>query len=315
VRVCGFSFVRNALANDYPVVEAVRSVLPLCDEFQLVVARSTDGTLEFLRAELDDPRVVISEAPWDESLRTGGRILARLTDVALERCTGDWGLYVQADEAMHERYHPAVRACMEYHLDRREVQGLLFRFRHFYGGYGTIHTGRQWYRREVRVIRLGIAARRRLKSWGDAMGFRFPDGKKPRVVWAADAEVFHYGWARPEESFRAKQRSFARLYVPDDAELEGRLTRPDEPIYKNSRYIVPFSGTHPAPMNARVSAARAPLLSGPYTDTPGRRALEWIEHRLGVRFGEPRNFRLLAGKPGPAGFPAKPLPFDTPPTV
>ncbi|MCX7022577.1 MAG: hypothetical protein NTW26_09970 [bacterium] len=321
VRVCGFSFVRNALENDYPVVEAVRSVLPLTDEFQLVVARSTDGTLDFLRAELADPRVVITEAPWDESLRTGGRILARLTDIALERCTGDWGLYVQADEAIHERYHPAVRACMEHHLADYEVQGLLFRFRHFYGGYGTIHTGRKWYRREVRVIRLGIG----LKSWGDAMGFRFPNGRKPGVVWAADAEVFHYGWARPEGSFRVKQRSFTQLYVDDDTQLEGQLTGPDEPVYKNSRYIVPFTGTHPAPMSARVAAARTSLfaggiarcarLSGPYTDTLGRRALEWIERRLGVRFGEARNFRLLRGKPGLAGYPAVPLPFDEPPAL
>ncbi|OGD78357.1 MAG: hypothetical protein A2Y64_00080 [Candidatus Coatesbacteria bacterium RBG_13_66_14] len=315
MRVCGFSFVRNALENDYPVVEAVRSVLPLCDEFQLVVADSTDGTLDFLRAELADPRVVISEAPWDESSRTGGRILARLTDAALERCSGDWGLYVQADEAIHERYHPAVRACLEHHLGDDDVQGLLFRFRHFYGGYHTIHTGRKWYRREVRVIRLGIG----LKSWGDAMGFRFPDGRKPAVVWAADAEVFHYGWARSEESFRVKQRSFTRLYVADDAELEGNLTRPDEPVYKNSCYLVPFSGTHPAPtarrLQARVAAAQKNAPFGPHTDTPGQRALEWIERRLGVRFGEPRNFHLLRGKPGPAGHPAQPLPFDTPPTA
>jgi len=311
VRVCGFSFVRNALENDYPVVEAVWSVLPLCDEFQLVVARSTDGTLDFLRGELDDERVVISEAPWDESLRTGGRILARLTDAALERCAGDWGVYVQADEAVHQRYYPAIRACLEHHLTDAEVQGLLFRFRHFYGGYGTIHTGRKWYRREVRVIRLGIG----LKSWGDAMGFRFPGGEKPRVAWAADAEVFHYGWARPEESFRVKQRSFTRLYVADDTELDGRLTARNAPVYKNSRYIVPFTGTHPEPMEARISAAPKQVLSGPYTDSPGRRALECLERRLGVRFGEPRNFHLLRGKPGPDGFPAGPLPFDTPPTV
>jgi hypothetical protein len=310
VRVCGFSFVRNALANDYPVVEAVKSVLPLVDDFQLVVARSTDGTLDHLRAELDDARVVISTAPWDDSLRTGGRILARLTDVALERCTGDWGVYVQADEAVHERYYPAVRACMEHHLADAEVQGLLFRFRHFYGGYRTIHTGRQWYRREVRVIRLGVG----LESWGDAMGFRFPGGEKPGVVWAADAEVFHYGWARPEESFRVKQRSFTRLYVADDAELEGRLTDPGEPVYKNSRYVVGFTGTHPAPMRARIAAAPSRRLAGPYADTPGLRALEWLERRLGVRFGEPRNFRLLRGKRGPAGHPPRPMPFDSPPT-
>ena len=129
MRVCGFSFVRNALENDYPVVEAVRSVLPLCDEFQLVVADSTDGTLEYLRGELKDPRVVLSTAPWDESLRTGGGILARLTNAARSRARGDWGVYVQADEAVHERYHPAIRACMEHYLEDNDIQGLLFRFR------------------------------------------------------------------------------------------------------------------------------------------------------------------------------------------
>ncbi|HDR06064.1 MAG TPA: glycosyltransferase family 2 protein [Candidatus Coatesbacteria bacterium] len=312
MKVCGFSFVRNALANDYPVVEAVKSVLALCDEFQLVVADSTNGTLDYLRAGLDDPRVVITEAPWDDSARTGGRILARLTNVALARSSGDWGLYIQADEAVHERYHPALRACLEHHLGDPEVQGLLFRFRHFYGGYRTIHTGRKWYRREVRVIRLGIG----LESWGDAMGFRFPDGKKPKVVWAADAEVFHYGWARPERTFRAKQRSFARLYSSDDALVESRLTAPGESVYRNSRYIVPFTGTHPAPMRPRVAAAEeSGGPSGPFADTPGRRALEAVERRLRVRFGEPRNFRLLGKKRGPDGFPAEPFPFDAPPTA
>ncbi|MCK4594557.1 glycosyltransferase family 2 protein [bacterium] len=312
MRVCGFSFVRNALVNDYPVVEAVRSVLPLCDEFQLVVADSTDGTLDYLEGELDDPRVLITTAPWDESLRTGGRILARLTNVALERAEGDWGVYIQADEAIHERYHPAIRSCMEHYLEDDRVQGLLFRFRHFYGGYRTIHTGRKWYRREVRVIHLGIG----LRSWGDAMGFRFPDGGKPGVVWAADAEVFHYGWARTEETFRVKQKSFTRLYVPDDSELGDHLTQPGEPVYRNSRYIVPFTGTHPAPMLPRIAVAGGPdRLGGPLTDSPGRRLLEWVERRLRVRFGEPRNFRLLGGKRGLPGYPAGPLPFDSPPTV
>ena len=148
------------------------------------------------------------------------------------------------------------------------------------------------------------------------MGFRFPDGRKPRVAWASDAEIFHYGWARSEKTFRVKQRSFTRLYVADDGELENRLTDPGDPVYKNSRYIVPFTGTHPAPMLSRVDGLGGPdRLEGPFTDSSGRRLLEIIERRLGVRFGEPRNFRLLGGKRGPPGYPARPLPFDSPPTV
>jgi len=31
--ISGFSFVRNAISLDYPIAEAIRSVLPLVDEF------------------------------------------------------------------------------------------------------------------------------------------------------------------------------------------------------------------------------------------------------------------------------------------
>lgn len=53
----------------------------------------------------------------------------------------------------------------------------------------------------------------------------------------------------------------------------------------------------------------------PVTDSPGKRLLEWVERHLRVRFGEPRNFRLLGGKRGPPGYPMGPPPFDSPPTV
>jgi hypothetical protein len=315
VRVCGFTFVRNALVNAYPVCAAVRSVLPLCDEFQLVVADSTDDTWEHLSREFgSSPKVHLSRASWDETLRSGGRLLARLTDTARERCRGDWGVYIQADEALHERWHPAVRACLEYHLSDPEVEGLLFRYRHFYGSYDVIHTGRKWYRREVRVIRLGAG----LRSWGDAMGFEHIDGRFPRVVWAADAEIYHYGWARPAEEFRRKQEAFDRLYTADDELLRRRYADAQRQVYKNSRYLVPFTGSHPGPLRSVVEAApKVDWPSGPYRDRPFHRFVECVERRLfggRVRFGEPRHFRLLRGKSGPDGFPDRPRPFDEPPT-
>lgn len=316
MRVCGFTFVRNALANAYPVVAAIGSVLPLCHEFQLVVADSTDDTLGHLRREFSGvDKVRISTAPWDETLRSGGRLLARLTNQALALCRGDWGVYIQADEAIHERYHPAVRACMELHRADPEVEGLLFRYRHFYGSYDWVHTGRQWYRREVRVIRLDAG----LRSWGDAMGFEHESGRYPRVVWAADAEVFHYGWARPVEEMRRKQIDFGRLYTEDDEELRRRYTDAERPLFTNSRYLRPFHGSHPRPMLPVIqeapSAGRPP---GAPQDSLSRRALECLERRLlggRVRFGEPRHFRLLRSKASPEGFPAGPLPFDKPPTA
>jgi hypothetical protein len=37
MKVTGFSFVRNALKYDYPIVEAITSILPICDEFVVAV--------------------------------------------------------------------------------------------------------------------------------------------------------------------------------------------------------------------------------------------------------------------------------------
>ena len=45
MKVTGFSFVRNAIKFDYPVFEAITSILPLCDEFVVAVGKSEDDTL------------------------------------------------------------------------------------------------------------------------------------------------------------------------------------------------------------------------------------------------------------------------------
>src|SRR5690606_15771583 len=46
MRVSGFSFVRDAVRLSYPIAEAIRSILPICDEFVIAVGESQDGTLE-----------------------------------------------------------------------------------------------------------------------------------------------------------------------------------------------------------------------------------------------------------------------------
>ena len=44
MKVCGFTFIRNAVRFDYPIVEAITSVLPMCDEFIVLVGNSDDNT-------------------------------------------------------------------------------------------------------------------------------------------------------------------------------------------------------------------------------------------------------------------------------
>ena len=105
MKVTGFSFVKNAIIYDYPVVEAIRSILPICDEFVVAVGKSDDETLELIRS-IDPEKIRIVETVWDESLREGGRVLAIETDKAFKAISkdSDWAFYMQGDEVVHEKY-------------------------------------------------------------------------------------------------------------------------------------------------------------------------------------------------------------------
>ena len=60
MKVTGFSFIRNAVQFDYPIVEAIRSVLPLCDDFVIAVGKSDDTTLELVKS-IDPDKIKIIE--------------------------------------------------------------------------------------------------------------------------------------------------------------------------------------------------------------------------------------------------------------
>ena len=72
MKVSGFTFVRNVVKYDYPVVESIRSILPMVDEFIVNVGRCDDGTLEMIRS-IGDPKIRIVESVWDETLRKDRR--------------------------------------------------------------------------------------------------------------------------------------------------------------------------------------------------------------------------------------------------
>src|SRR2546422_11147451 len=80
---------------------------------------------------------------------------SRETNRAMAACRGAWGLYVQADEVLHES-GAAILAekVREWDGDGR-VGGLLVDYVHFYGDFATGATSRRYYRREGGCIRLG----------------------------------------------------------------------------------------------------------------------------------------------------------------
>jgi len=150
--ISGCTFVRNGFLLGYPVKESLQSLLSICDEVVIAVGNSEDDTLKYVQS-LNDPKIKIIETIWDDSMREGGRILAQQTNIALEQCTGDWVIYLQADEVLNENDYALLKSSMLAANQRPEIEGLLFKYLHFFGDYAHIGMGRQWYRKEIRAFR------------------------------------------------------------------------------------------------------------------------------------------------------------------
>lgn len=248
MKVSGFTFIKNAIQYDYPIEEAIRSILPLCDEVIVAVGNCTDGTRELVSSIAPD-KIKIIDTIWDDSLREGGKVLAAETDKALQAISSDsdWAFYIQGDEVMHEQYIPTVRSAMERYKDEDRVDGLLFGYQHFYGSYDYVGISSNWYRHEIRVIKSG----RKVYSYRDAQGFRKENNEKLTVA-AIDAEIYHYGWVKEPEAMQRKQETFQKLWHADD-QLEKYVVPKDAYDYTaNMQELKRFSGTHPAVMAARI---------------------------------------------------------------
>lgn len=259
-RVSGCTIVRSAAGFDYPLVESLRSQLPLVEEL-VVVAHRGDAALEPVRA-LDDPRVVIVESDWDLGPAGRGAVLARQTNLALERCGHPWALYLQADEVLHEDDYGAIRAALARYDGAADVDALSFRFLHFEGSYDHVNPLR--YRRQCRLVRNDA----RLESVRDAAGFARKDGRRMRTP-ASGARVFHYGWAMAPEALKAKTLALAALYHGRAAAEERWGAVPAERL-GGVDLAFRWRGRHPSVMRERIARRRWPLAAGrrPPLDTP-----------------------------------------------
>lgn len=253
MRISGFSFARNAVKLDYPLREALLSILPVVDELVVAVAPGDpDDDTRGLVESIGDPRVRIVDAVWDDARRQ--EIYADLTNVALDACTGDWCLYIQADEVVHEEDLPTIRARCEELVDDLRVEGLLFDYLHFFGDYRHVQDGHGWYQKEIRVVRGGTGVR----SVRDAQSFRHggpPGAGDPRriTVAPAGARIFHYGWVRHPRFMQAKVREFwshRRSMEEVEAEYGGR----EEFDYGPLGRLPVFRGTHPEVMGERIAS-------------------------------------------------------------
>jgi hypothetical protein len=291
MKVAGFTFIRNAVKNDYPIVEAITSILPLCDEFIIAAGNSDDTTLDLLKT-IYSPKIKIIHTVWDDSLREGGKVFALETDKAFAEISDDvdWAFYIQGDECVHERYLDTIKDAMHRYKNDDRVEGLLFKYLHFYGSYDFVASSRRWYRNEIRVLKYNKG----IQSYRDAQGFR-KRGRKLRVQ-PVEAYIYHYGWVKPPKGLVNKVHNFNQFYngkpweqteIPEDCDFD----------YGNAHKLLRFDGTHPQVIRSRVEKSNWRFSVDPTTlkrkMSLRYRLLQNIEDFTGWRIGEYKNYKKI----------------------
>lgn len=248
MKVTGFSFIRNAVLFQYPVVEAIQSILPLCDEVVVAVGASEDNTRELVQAI--HSKIKIIDTVWDEALREKGKVLAEESNKALQAIPEDtdWCLYIQGDEVLHEDGYTEVRAAMQQYKEDKNIDGLLFNYRHFYGSYDYTGVSSRWYKHEIRAFKTG----RGIYSYRDAQGFRKGNNEK-LTVKKLNAYIHHYGWVREPKAMQAKATTFGKYFdknhsAPEDTVYSGEFD------YSEIDALSRYTGTHPKVMQSRVQS-------------------------------------------------------------
>jgi len=259
MKVSAFSICRNAVQFDYPIVEVIRSALPIVDEFVINVGQSADGTAALIRA-IGSDKITIVDSIWDDSMKKDGLLFSCETNKALARCSGDWALYLQADEVIHEEDYERLSKSLRDHLTNPAVLGFTFRYHHFYGDYRSCNPW--FYHRAVRVIRNDG----QVESFGDAVGFCLKADQgylqtmhKDRVR-ESGATIYHYGWVKQPRVLLDKFRyQIARHHGDQPGAEQAQLLARDTYEFEDYDIMKTFTGTHPAVMAERVS--RYPVLN------------------------------------------------------
>jgi glycosyltransferase involved in cell wall biosynthesis len=289
MKVAGFSFIKDAVKMQYPIVEAIRSILPLCDEVIVAVGASTDGTRELV--ENIDKKVKIIDTEWDFTLSANGKVLAAETDKAFSETPtdADWCIYIQGDEVLHENGYEEIKQAMQKWKDDKNVDGLLFKYRHFFGSYDYLGIEANWYRNEVRVIKNN----KHIYSYRDAQGFRKDNDEKLNVK-KLKAYIHHYGWVQSPEVMKAKNNYKNKIYHNGEYD-ENNLVIPDDYAYSLVNALQKYTHTHPKVMEQRIAAVNWKFN---YNETKNKLSAKdhfknITEKIFGVRLFDYKNYKVV----------------------
>lgn len=285
--ISGFTFIRNGVELGFPFEASIRSLLPLVDEFVVVVGKSSDDTLARIHA-LGSPKIRVIETIWNERMADRGFVYAQQKMMAQFACTGDWAFYLEGDELVHQAELANIRASVDQHHDNPAVEALVFDYFHFYGTPDFVANSPAWYRRECRLIRNTI----RSYAPDGQYWLITADHKKGRNPQAAlaNAHIYHYGWVRSNEAMQKKMAQVSKFWSHGAPTI--RYSQFDAQV------LQPFTGTHPELIKPWLesSAEKSFSIDPDYQLTQREKRHRWLmklEKAFGLDFSR-KHFKLVA---------------------
>ncbi len=285
--ISGFTFIRNGVELGFPFEASIRSLLPLVDEFVVVVGKSNDDTLARIHA-IGSPKIRVIETIWNERMADRGFVYAQQKMIAQFACTGDWAFYLEGDEVVHEAELANIRASVDKHHHNPAVEAFVFDYFHFYGTPEFVANSPAWYRRECRLIRNTI----RSYAPDGQYWLITSDHKKGRTPQAAlaNAHIYHYGWVRSNEAMQKKLDQVSKFWSHGAPTI--RYSEFDEQV------LQPFTGTHPELVKPWLesSAEKSFTIDPNYKLTKREKRHRWLmklEKAFGLDFSR-KHFKLVA---------------------
>ncbi len=242
VKLYGFGVLKNGVKYDFPFRESLYSMKPITEEIYFALGDSVDTT----NAEFEKMNVCKTiNTTWDASLKDG-LVISTETNKAIQFLKSDvsdlshaWGLYLQADEVIHEDDYKIIQKDLEY-CEANGFDAISFRYLHFWQNHHEIAVTKNWYPHEIRAIKLDSP----IESWGDGQSF-----KNHKKVFFTEARIFHYGHVREQKAYAEKMR-FQSSFHHADHLVEEKLKKDAENSKKHTTLY--FFGTHPMVMKERI---------------------------------------------------------------
>jgi len=234
MKVSGFTFIRNGTLLGYPFIESIKSILPICDEFIVVIGKSEDDTLSRVRG-IKSKKIRVIESIWNENISDRGFVYAQQKMIAQYNCTGDWAFYLEGDEVVDEKNLPSILSIMRKNLNNYEVEALAFDYLHFYGSPKWLANSPAWYRQECRIIRNTI------RTWDpDSLYFMVMEnnkkGRYPKAI-STHIPIYHYGHVRKIEYMNKKLSQVGKYW--------GHTHKAAKEYKIDPLALAPFKADHP----------------------------------------------------------------------